>query len=428
MREFNKEAHRYVLDAIYMMLEDEPFFAHIALGVKWVQDSKLENPSITTDGLTITYNPDAILNMVNVVADANPLAMMNLRNAVGAVCLKIALRHAFRAAYYPMEDENKAAMASDGAAILVAQNLFRGGLWSSMLSDDWMSRILKEKLSFEQIYEVLPKHPSKQKEKKGPGQPAQSGLQKPGDGMKPGDGKSAPHSAHGHPQASGGGEEGDGGGQGEAPDMGDMEHEAKKLAAGAAEKARKAGKMPGELQRAYDESYRGRKDWRDEVRKFLGGGEIPAQSWSKPNRRYIADGVYLPGMPKEGPGVVVLAIDTSGSIDDTLLTKFIAEVRKINVDMQPECIHVVCCDARVQWTGEFGPYDDVKAEPKGRGGTAFSPVFNWVRERGINPKALMYFTDLECSDFGNKPEFPVLWICWPGGSQKRPPFGDVVRM
>ena len=434
MEEFDMGVHKHVRDAIYLMLQEEPFFGHIAFGVRWYQNTKLDSPSIVTDGLSISYNPEYIRKMMNSAANLDTeahtnanmdAARVNLRNAIGKVCLKIALRHAFRAVNHNMDDKRGADIASDIASHLVVSTALPGGVHACMGSAGAIQLASRQKLIFEQIYEALPKgvmggmagSPS---QKDAPS----SGLQKPGDGEKHSEGKSGPHSAQGTPSP----DEGDQDGEGSGDDMSDKEYEIKKLTNNAIAKAQKAGKLPGVLKQAVDESYQGRKDWRDEIRRFLGGGELPQQSWSKPNRRYVADDIYLPGTPKEGPGVVVLAIDTSGSINDALLNKFIAEVRKINVDMQPECIHVVCCDARVQWTAEFGPYDDVKAEPKGRGGTAFSPVFKWVRERGINPKALMYFTDGECNDYGGKPDYPVLWIVWPGGSPRKPPFGETIRM
>ena len=178
----------------------------------------------------------------------------------------------------------------------------------------------------------------------------------------------------------------------------------------------------------FDHLTRSKTDWRDMLRKFLGEGSMVEPTYARPNRRYIAEGDYFPGNTRVGQSDVVVVIDTSGSIDENLGKTFVAEVAKINEDLQPDAIHVIACDDRVQWTESFGPYDNVEAKFKGRGGTRFAPAFKWVEEQGIRPKALVYFTDLYCSDYGKNPGYDVLWVVWPGGAEGPVPFGDILRM
>lgn len=225
--------------------------------------------------------------------------------------------------------------------------------------------------------------------------------------------------------------EGEGEGQGDQPSQGPTSQEQEDVmrkVVEAAMAAREAGSMPASMERIVDISFHGQRDWRDELRKIIAGGAEKIPSWSRPNRRYIHMNEYLPGPSDWGPGEIVLAIDTSGSIDDELLSKFVAEVRKINEDIQPEKIHVVCCDAQVQWTQTYTSFDEIEAKPVGRGGTRFSPVFDWVEQQGIHPRALIYFTDLQCSDFGEPPSYDVRWVVWPDGSSMTPPFGERVNM
>ena len=60
--------------------------------------------------------------------------------------------------------------------------------------------------------------------------------------------------------------------------------------------------------------------------------------------------------------------------------------------------------------------EDIKLEERGGGGTAFNPPFNWVDHAGLDPHALIYFTDGLGSvgpdarhDFTD-PDYPVFWI------------------
>ena len=48
----------------------------------------------------------------------------------------------------------------------------------------------------------------------------------------------------------------------------------------------------------------------------------------------------------------------------------------------------------------------------------------------IEADALIYFTDLQCSDFGDEPEYPVLWAVYNGneGLMENVPFGRAVSI
>jgi predicted metal-dependent peptidase len=64
--------------------------------------------------------------------------------------------------------------------------------------------------------------------------------------------------------------------------------------------------------------------------------------------------------------------------------------------------------------------------PKGGGGTMFSPVFEWVNENRPHTKGVVYVTDGYCSDFGEEPTYPVLWVLTAENGGFTPPFGEVV--
>ena len=57
-------------------------------------------------------------------------------------------------------------------------------------------------------------------------------------------------------------------------------------------------------------------DWRDVLRAFVAAAACNDYSWSRPNRRFVWQGLYLPGLHSEDIGEVVIAIDTSGSVGD----------------------------------------------------------------------------------------------------------------
>lgn len=200
-----------------------------------------------------------------------------------------------------------------------------------------------------------------------------------------------------------------------------------KIAAEQAAKAAKAaGKLPAGLERLIGKSRESKHDWRTELKDFLEETVPSDYSWRNPNRRFIYQGVYLPGTVKEGFGRLAIAVDTSGSIGSRELNAFASELAAICSELKPEQVTVIYCDAKVGRVQDVDP-DNVQLNPCGGGGTAFEPVFAEIRTWEEPPKALLYFTDLECYDTPAEPEYPVLWVMGMDVT-KNPLFGKAIRI
>jgi predicted metal-dependent peptidase len=203
---------------------------------------------------------------------------------------------------------------------------------------------------------------------------------------------------------------------------------------------RKAGKLPGDMDRHVTNSRESTTDWREVLRRFVEQTQPSDYSWSRPNRRFISQGLYLPGTVKENVGRIVIAVDTSGSITEEMLNVFGSEVTAILHEARPSEIEVVYCDARIQGVERFTPDDaEVKLSAKGGGGTGFRPVFEHVQDTsemsGEAPVALVYLTDLKnYAETLEEPPYPVLWVT-PEWVQRTKPaagmtgeWGEVVRV
>lgn len=169
-------------------------------------------------------------------------------------------------------------------------------------------------------------------------------------------------------------------------------------------------------------------DWREVLRTFVQTSVYsPDYSWRVPNRRYLASGLYLPGLLGEAIPRLVIAVDTSGSIGDAELAAFRAEVQAVVEEVKPEKTYVVFCDAQVHRVIELTPEADFEFAPAGGGGTAFTPVFEWTAQQEQMPACLVYLTDTYGTFPEEPPAYPVLWVS-PLGIGKQPPFGDWVHM
>jgi predicted metal-dependent peptidase len=189
--------------------------------------------------------------------------------------------------------------------------------------------------------------------------------------------------------------------------------------------AKAMGVGAGDAARAIREQVAPKLDWRAVLRRYLSAAAKSDYAWTPPNRRHIARGLYLPSLRSDTLGPVVVAVDTSGSIDDATLAGFSAEIAAILDEAAPEAVHVVYCDAAVKATERFEPGDPVHLTPQGGGGTAFRPVFDWVAQADIQPVCVVYLTDLDGEDFGAAPDYPVLWV---STFRTRAPFGEVIPL
>ncbi len=126
-------------------------------------------------------------------------------------------------------------------------------------------------------------------------------------------------------------------------------------------------------------------------------------------------------------GRLIIAVDTSGSIDDHLLAEFQAETQAALDEAQPESLQVIYCDSHVHRIDEFHPGDVVEFHPCGGGGTAFEPVFEAIEqsEESTPPAALIYLTDGHGSFPEQEPDYPVLWA---STDKEEYPFGQVVGL
>lgn len=178
----------------------------------------------------------------------------------------------------------------------------------------------------------------------------------------------------------------------------------------AAKAAKMQGKLPAGLARFAEAGVEPRVDWREALREFMQRvWSATDYTWRMPNARYISQGLYLPRLDGEAMPSIVFGIDTSGSIQDELLSQFKAEVTSIVEEMQPDDAYIVFCDAKVHRVENLAKGDEPEFKPAGGGGTSFAPVFDWCEENDITPTCLIYLTDLFGSFPKVQPDYPVLW-------------------
>jgi predicted metal-dependent peptidase len=165
------------------------------------------------------------------------------------------------------------------------------------------------------------------------------------------------------------------------------------------------------------------------LRRFLTDLVKADYDWMKPDRRFLPEDIIIPDIgDEEAAGEIVVVVDTSGSIDDEMLTAFASEFTAIHRDLKPTTLHVMYCDAKVHKHDQFSPEDTVIIQRQGigGGGTSFVHPFLHLLEKRIQPKALVYLTDLYGDHYDRTPDFPVLWACW--SPCEDIPFGELITV
>ena len=158
------------------------------------------------------------------------------------------------------------------------------------------------------------------------------------------------------------------------------------------------GKMSGNVPRGITEALTPKVDWRAVLREFVStiaqGKDV--SSWKRVSRRWVAEDAYLPSVVSERVGELVVAIDTSGSIDNTALAAFAAELVGVCESTSPERVRVIWWDTRVHKEQVFeGDYSGLLGllKPAGGGGTSAACVRKYMQAKRIKPEAVIYMTD-----------------------------------
>lgn len=190
-----------------------------------------------------------------------------------------------------------------------------------------------------------------------------------------------------------------------------------------------AGKGAGGMDGVFGELLAPKVDWRKALREFVqemcqGRDE---SSWRKPNRRYLAEDIYMPSMQGITMTELVIGFDTSGScFGGDEMTRFVSEIKTIIEQVKPSKVHVIYWDTAVagHQTFEDGQFAVQDLKPKGGGGTDGSVLFDYLKEKRITPQAIVQFTDGYVGDWGQT-DVPTLWAVT---SDMVAPFGTTIHI
>lgn len=388
------KAEEAISHSIIQLLTRQPFFGQLLCGLRLIPTWTM--PTMGVDGVSLFFNPSFTL----------ALSKPQRRGVLCHEVMHLALSHITRRRQ--RQDRLWNAACDYAVNLIVKDDL-------DLELPNWvLYRQDFKEMSAEEIFRKLCEERAaggqkgKQKGQGGQGQKGQGGGQGQ---QEDGDGEGDPNC----PYCQDGDGEGDGLDSFDThifnPDL-DEDALTDRLVR-AAEQAKRRGRLPAGIERIIDKLREAKVDWRalirgraldifqkvdyhGELRSLLTGSVLGGRTW-------------LPGLAKEEASLLVLCIDTSGSISPAILNAFAAEIKEV-ITMADKTI-IMTCDADVHECVEVGKFDQIfdAVKFKGGGGTDFRPAFDKIAKMGLNPNLFVYFTD----GYGCFPEamptYPVLW-------------------
>lgn len=373
----DNEAEKLMAKATARVVIDEPFFASILLRQNRMEDTSCDTAWV--DGESLGYNPDFIKSL-----DPSELKGLLLHEVMHLVYMHHLRRGDREHRQWNVAGDHVINLGlHEGGYILP-----NGGLMDPQYKDMYT----------EEVYGKLPPCP--------PGGN--------GNGKMPGWGEVRDKKAKGKKLTGAA--------------LKDAINQTKVLINQAHNAAKARGNVPAGVDRMVKDMNDSKLPWRQILSRFVGEKAKNDYSWSYPNRRYLPQGIILPGLDSEGFGKIILANDTSASISEKQLKEIASEAvgclamyDEEGIDVKLTCLW---CDTKVhvQYIG----VGDTPV-PQGGGGTDFVPVFDWIDENEVKPQALIYCTDGHCHSFPDKPAYDVLWGVI-GKHDFKPPFGEVMHV
>lgn len=368
----------HLIKAKAQLVMDQPFFASLLLGMPIIEDAT--EKTLSTNGEDIRYNPQFL----------EGLTLQQTVFLLAHETLHCVFQHMFRREH---RNPNKWNIAGDYVIndILIKENIGimpHGGLHNPQL-------VSQGNGTTEGVYNILPDQDENKESGSGPSGGGGS-LDTVRDGGK---------------------------------DQAEVEQksaEMKVKVIQAQNAAKMAGKLSQNIQRLVKNFTKTETDWRNVLRNFITQRAKVEYTYARPKRRFLADDIYLPSLSGEKMGAIAIAIDCSGSVDPVLLDKFASEVKAIMQDVIPEKTHVIYFDAEVLRQDDFGSDEEFQVNACGGGGTAFSPIFKHIEEKGLEPVCAVVLTDLYCSDYGQQPSYPVLFAST--AATEGNPWGGVIKV
>lgn len=196
--------------------------------------------------------------------------------------------------------------------------------------------------------------------------------------------------------------------------------------------------LPDSIRRMISDLKRPRVNWKQALKSYVQRTIRRGYSYSTPNKKVFSTGITLPGFRREVQSLnLVVAVDTSGSITEGILTSCVSELNGMlgmfeHYDITAFCFqHNVVEESVTKITKRAG--SNIRnllpflKNLSGGGGTSFEVIWAYMREQKMRPRVLVVLTDgYPAGGWGEPLYCPTIFlVVGSEGAVERPkaPFG-----
>ncbi len=180
--------------------------------------------------------------------------------------------------------------------------------------------------------------------------------------------------------------------------------------------ASKQGNIPASFLEVIKEVIRPKLDLHTLLHAYLSESFFDKTTdFASPNRRFIHQGIYLPGYKRERNRLnLYIALDRSMSISRDTFSRFLGIIDSVLRMSSDFSVSVIPFDESVD-VSAIVSYDSQSAKPpdiafaKGNGGTDFAPVLEYLKSAPIHQSAVMVLSD-GFFKIKNAAEMPMLFL------------------
>lgn len=214
-----------------------------------------------------------------------------------------------------------------------------------------------------------------------------------------------------------------------ANNINSIKNQARKILGTAKSQAssKNVGGLCDEFSRAYDDLIKPKLPWERILRGYVNDTIKGDYSWRKPNKRFM-DVAYLPSIcDEEVFRNANVYIDTSGSVSEDMIGKFLSEVRKLHRDLSIKEMRINAFSIGITDTHTIGEKWTPPKAFGSRGGTEIGEVIE-----DINKHRAIVSIVITDGFFNDDPiqyaKYPIIWCIYDNNVGFKPSKGRVIEI
>jgi predicted metal-dependent peptidase len=139
--------------------------------------------------------------------------------------------------------------------------------------------------------------------------------------------------------------------------------------------------------------------------------------------------MIAPSIQLNGAGIGVISVDTSGSVSDAELVKYVTEIAAVVEICNPDKVYIMQHDAKVNRVDVWEPGEDFRnLKITHRGGTRIKPSFVETETLDEQIDWMICFTDCGINDYPTAAEAPDYPVLWAATGPDNTPFGTYISL